>query len=279
MAPHVKNSSADRAERAKRKKDQALKREADDKARALAKVAAYVKDAAAASAKDPVRVIATPSKLKEGEGEGEDPDIVTNDAGAEGANPASTEKVGEIVVVATNDAGTEVANNASEEKEGESAAKGEEIAETTILPELSKEQDGEAVAVPIMEAAAEVANHASNEKEGEGAVVATKEAWGELENNSSKSNKGEGESAVVAEDKATGQVDAQVSQETEGEMPIGRSVGHALSQERLNNVISVPGCNAVVEINPPAPNAHVTGSFDRYLHRISATINGHVDQL
>ena len=62
-------------------------------------------------------------------------------------------------------------------------------------------------------------------------------------------------------------------------MPIGRSVGHALSQERLNNVISVPGCNAVVEINPPAPNAHVTGSFDRYLHRISATINGHVDQL
>jgi hypothetical protein len=62
-------------------------------------------------------------------------------------------------------------------------------------------------------------------------------------------------------------------------MPIGKSVGAALSQKRLDDVISVVGCNAVIEINPPAPNAMVKKGYNRYYHRISATINGHVDSL
>ena len=60
-------------------------------------------------------------------------------------------------------------------------------------------------------------------------------------------------------------------------MPIGKSVGAALSESRLKDVISVDGCRAIVEINPPAPNAMVTLGYNRYYHRISATINGHVD--
>ena len=60
-------------------------------------------------------------------------------------------------------------------------------------------------------------------------------------------------------------------------MPIGKSVGAALSEGRLKDVISINGCRAIVEINPPAPNAMVTLGYNRYYHRISATINGHVD--
>ena len=62
-------------------------------------------------------------------------------------------------------------------------------------------------------------------------------------------------------------------------MPIGKSVGAALSEHRLKDVLSVNGCSAVVEINPPAPNAMVKLGYNRYYHRISATINGHVDSL
>ena len=60
-------------------------------------------------------------------------------------------------------------------------------------------------------------------------------------------------------------------------MPIGKSVGAAMSEKRLQEAITVNNCNAVVEITPPAPNAQVKRGYDRYYHRISATINGHVD--
>ena len=62
-------------------------------------------------------------------------------------------------------------------------------------------------------------------------------------------------------------------------MPIGKLVGEALSRERLEDVLSSSHGQAVVEINPPAPNATIKGGFDRYLHLISATIDGHVDPL
>ena len=62
-------------------------------------------------------------------------------------------------------------------------------------------------------------------------------------------------------------------------MPIGKSVGAALSEKRLKDVIAVNNCSAIVEINPPAPNAQINGGYDRYYHRISATINGHVDRI
>ena len=60
-------------------------------------------------------------------------------------------------------------------------------------------------------------------------------------------------------------------------MPIGKSVGNALSKKRLEDPIAVPGGRAIVEINPPAPNAMVKISYDRYYHRIVATIDGHLD--
>jgi len=61
-------------------------------------------------------------------------------------------------------------------------------------------------------------------------------------------------------------------------MPIGKSVGAALSRSRLEEVVACKNCTAVVEINPPAPNAMMKIGYDRYYHRISATINGHVDK-
>ena len=61
-------------------------------------------------------------------------------------------------------------------------------------------------------------------------------------------------------------------------MPIGKSVGASLSRSRLEDVIACENCTAVIEINPPAPNAMVKIGYDRYYHRISATINGHVDK-
>ena len=60
-------------------------------------------------------------------------------------------------------------------------------------------------------------------------------------------------------------------------MPIGKSVGATISEKRLKDAIAVNGCNVIVEINPPAPNAQVKFGYDPYCHRISATINGHVD--
>ena len=60
-------------------------------------------------------------------------------------------------------------------------------------------------------------------------------------------------------------------------MPIGKSVGATISEKRLKDVISVDGCSAIVEINPPAPNAQVKFGYNCYYHRISATINVHVD--
>lgn len=63
-------------------------------------------------------------------------------------------------------------------------------------------------------------------------------------------------------------------------IPIGKSVGNALSKERLEDVLRVSGVNpGVVEINPPAPNGQVKGGYNRYYHRISATIDGYVDKL
>ena len=62
-------------------------------------------------------------------------------------------------------------------------------------------------------------------------------------------------------------------------MPIGKSVGAAISEKRLQDVITVNNCNGIVEINPPTPNAQVKCGHDRYCHRISATINGHVDRI
>ena len=61
-------------------------------------------------------------------------------------------------------------------------------------------------------------------------------------------------------------------------MPIGKSVGAALSRSRLEDVIACKNRTAVIKINPPAPNAMVKIGYDRYYHRISATINGHVDK-
>ena len=37
-------------------------------------------------------------------------------------------------------------------------------------------------------------------------------------------------------------------------------------------------CTDVAKINPPAPNTMVKIGYDIYYHRISATINGHVDK-
>ena len=62
-------------------------------------------------------------------------------------------------------------------------------------------------------------------------------------------------------------------------MPIEKLVGEALSRERLEDVLSSSDGEAVVEINPPAPNTMVKGGFDRYLHLVSAVIDGHVDPL
>ena len=62
-------------------------------------------------------------------------------------------------------------------------------------------------------------------------------------------------------------------------MPIGKSVGAALSRNWLEDVIRVSGCRAIIEINPPAPNAMVKNGYNRYYHRISSTINGHVDRV
>ena len=44
----------------------------------------------------------------------------------------------------------------------------------------------------------------------------------------------------------------------------------------LEDVIACKNCTAVIEINPPAPNAMGKKGYDRYYDRISATINGHV---
>jgi len=54
-------------------------------------------------------------------------------------------------------------------------------------------------------------------------------------------------------------------------MPIVKSVGAALSRSRLEEVVACKKCTAVVEINPPAPNAMVKIGYDIYYHRISAT--------
>ena len=62
-------------------------------------------------------------------------------------------------------------------------------------------------------------------------------------------------------------------------IPIGKSVGAVLSEKRIQDVIAVNNCNAIVEINPPAHNAQVKFGYNRYYHRILATINGHVDRL
>jgi len=47
-------------------------------------------------------------------------------------------------------------------------------------------------------------------------------------------------------------------------MPIGKSVGVTLSRSRLKEVVACKNCTAVVEINPPAPNAIVKIGYDIY---------------
>ena len=50
---------------------------------------------------------------------------------------------------------------------------------------------------------------------------------------------------------------------------IGKSVGTAISQARLDEVIDAENCDAVIEENPPAPNAQVDGGYDRILKKLS----------
>ena len=52
-------------------------------------------------------------------------------------------------------------------------------------------------------------------------------------------------------------------------IPIGKSVGTAVSRARLEEVIDVENCNTVIEENPPAPNAQVDGGYDRILKKLS----------
>ena len=47
-------------------------------------------------------------------------------------------------------------------------------------------------------------------------------------------------------------------------MPIGKSVGAAISEKHLKDVVSGTGCSAIVEINPPEPNAQVKFGYDCY---------------
>ena len=61
-------------------------------------------------------------------------------------------------------------------------------------------------------------------------------------------------------------------------MPIGKLVGNALSHKLLQDAVSVTGCLATVEINSPAPNGQSKRGYNRFYHRISATIDGHVDK-
>lgn len=58
-------------------------------------------------------------------------------------------------------------------------------------------------------------------------------------------------------------------------MPIGKSVANALTKERLQEVIDVDNCRAVIEENPPAPDSWVIGGYDQVLKRISSIINSH----
>ena len=52
-------------------------------------------------------------------------------------------------------------------------------------------------------------------------------------------------------------------------IPIGKFVGTTLSRARLEEVIDVENCNAVIEENPPAPNAQVDGGHDMILNELS----------
>ena len=56
-------------------------------------------------------------------------------------------------------------------------------------------------------------------------------------------------------------------------LPIGRTVGTALTKERLLDAITVDGKSAVVEINVQAPNSYSLGGYDGTLHRISAELD------
>ena len=53
-------------------------------------------------------------------------------------------------------------------------------------------------------------------------------------------------------------------------MPIGKAVGRAINDDRLRDVLSVAGCEGVVEQNPPTPNAWVEGKggYRKILKRI-----------
>ena len=59
-------------------------------------------------------------------------------------------------------------------------------------------------------------------------------------------------------------------------MPIVKQVAAAVSQARLQGAILVSN-GGVVDINPPAPSGQIKFGYDRYHHRISATVDGRVD--
>jgi len=59
-------------------------------------------------------------------------------------------------------------------------------------------------------------------------------------------------------------------------MPIGKSVGNALSMARLEEVVNVSNCIATIEKNPPAPNAFVIGGYNQILRKISEVVDKYI---
>ena len=59
-------------------------------------------------------------------------------------------------------------------------------------------------------------------------------------------------------------------------IPIGKEVVKAVTLSRLNDVVDVDGCTAVIERIPPAPNAWIEGGYRPILEKLSRVIRKHV---